>query len=308
MVKFWLSLVVLIGFVAQSMSAEPLKKVAYSSLDIKKELMLEVVPKELEGKVWNRWTSPNFTVLSLNDTQAQYLYKHLELVKTWIYGRWGLPDIPFTTECKLVCVDDPILFEKMFRLKGTKTEIRLDESGKLKESIVYVLVNDAPSSTIPMPLTEVCLAQFAQRYDLKIGWWAYRGMALLNGSLSQMRASLNSFAPIVEANKPIYFSKGLFEMTKEQYLTLDAERRQLYDEGAFIFCLMLRKEFGQDRFHTFLKVASDKGSEVALHDVLGFKGYDDFDRTFKRYMLDLTRDVLNKKTPDSYLQIREKSK
>ena len=55
------------------------------------------IPKELEGLSWNRWTSKNFVVCSLNDTQAQYLHKHLELVKVWAFSRWGLPDHDFPT-------------------------------------------------------------------------------------------------------------------------------------------------------------------------------------------------------------------
>jgi hypothetical protein len=80
----------------------------------------------------------------------------------------------------------------------------------------------------------------------------------------------------------------------------------LYDQSALVFCLLLRKEFGQDAVHWFLKKSSDAGPEAALKEVLGFDGYATFDRTFKRYMLDLTKDVQDQKTPDSYLQIIEK--
>lgn len=302
--RFFLSFA--IGLLASNLWAvEPIRKVELP-LEVKHELLTEEIPKEIEGKVWNRWTSENFTVLSLNDTQAQYLHKHLELVKEWIFVRWGLYSINFSAECKLICVDDPVLFNKMFRLTGNKVEIRCDEKGKIKESVVYVLVNDAPSHTVPIPLTEVCLAEFAQKYNTKFGWWASRGMGLLDGALEQIKGELEQFAPSVTGNKPLYFSKSLFETTKEQYTNLDAERKRLYDQSAMIFCLMLRKEFGQDKFHWFLKKSSEIGAEASLKEVLGFEGYADFDRTFKRYMVDLCRDVVNKKTPDSYLQIREK--
>lgn len=304
--KFWQSLLVLILMAVPVSATEPIKKVPLP-LEVKYELLTEEIPKEIEGKVWNRWTSENFTVLSLNDVQAQYLHKHLELVKTWIYARWGLYDLPFQGETKLICVDDPALFNKMFRLTHTKVEIRLDEQGKIKESVIYVLINDAPSHTVPIPLTEVCMAQFAQNYDAKIGWWAVRGMSLLNGTLDQIKTGLKDFGPIVHGNKPIYFSKGLFEMTKEQYNSLDVERKTLYDQSALVFCLMLRKEFGQDAFHWFLKKSSDSSPEVALQEILRFQGgYVQFDPTLKRYMLDLTRDIQTGTTPDSYLQIVEK--
>jgi hypothetical protein len=78
------------------------------------EVTTEVsVPKELNGLQWNRWTSKNFVVCAINDAQAQYLHKHLELVKGWAFSRWGIPDMDFSTECKIIGVDDPVLFKKL---------------------------------------------------------------------------------------------------------------------------------------------------------------------------------------------------
>lgn len=57
--------------------------------EVRKELSKTGIPKELEGLQWNRWTSKNFTVCALNDNQAQYLNKHLELVKSWCFARNG---------------------------------------------------------------------------------------------------------------------------------------------------------------------------------------------------------------------------
>jgi hypothetical protein len=43
-----------------------------------------------------------------------------------------------------------------------------------------------------------------------------------------------------------------------------------------------------------------------LKDLMGFKDEAQFDRTFKRYLTDLVADLMTGKTPNSYLQIREK--
>ncbi len=98
------------------------------------------VPKEIEGKQWNRWTSKNFTVLALDDTQAKYLHGHLEEIKSWSLARWGLYDIDFSVECKLICVSDPALFEKLFKIKQTRVEVRR-ENGKIKENVIFLLAN-----------------------------------------------------------------------------------------------------------------------------------------------------------------------
>ena len=304
--KFLQIPLLLFVFTSYCVAQEPIRKVGLP-VEVRHELLTSDIPSEIEGKVWNRWTSENFTVLSLSDIQAQYLHQHLELVKVWAFSRWGLYDVDFSAECKLICVDDPILFEKMFKLKRSKVEIRLDTDGRIKESVIFLLVNDAPSHIVPVPLMEVCLAEFSQKYNATFGVWSYRGMSLLNGPLDEIRERIYDFATTVEGNKPIFFGEGLFTMSHSAYAKIaEDSRRDLYDMSAMIFCLLVRKEYGQDKFHLFLKRASEDGGEVALKEVLGFEGIDDFDRTFRRYMIDLTRDVRLNKTPDSYLQIREK--
>lgn len=297
-------LIILLIFLGTAYGEEPIIKVELPT-EVRQELRVVHVPEEIKGKVWNRWTSDNFTVLNLNDVHAQYLHKHLELVKVWAVSRWGLYDAPFSAECKIIGVDDPNLFEKMFSIDRSKVEIRRDTNGKIQQSVIFVLTNDVPSRTIPIPLTEVCLAEFAQRYNVQLGLWAYRGMAVLNGDLEQIRENLLYLLPMIEGNSPIYFSEGLFKMTAEQYKTLSEDKRKLYDACSTMLCLMIRKEFGQDKFHWFLKKSSEVNAEAAVVEVLEFNDCADFDRTFKRYIVDLMRDLRQGKTPDQYLQIRE---
>lgn len=287
-----------------SQAIEPIQKVTLP-LEVRQEMTTSVVPDQIKGKVWNRWTSDNFTVMSLNDTHAQYLHKHLELVKVWVYSRWGLYDVPFSAECMIIGVDDPNLFEKMFQIRHSRVEIRRDTDGKIKQSVIFLLINDSPSHIVPVPLTEVCVAEFAQVYKQNVPWWAYRGMAMLNGSLDQIRSSMHDFVPIVKENKPVYFSDSLFKMTKADYEKLDASTQRNYDNSAMLFCLLIRKEFGESKFHWFLKKCCDEGGASAIKDVVGFESLEEFDRTLRRYMIDVMRDVEANKVPDKYLQIRE---
>jgi len=296
------SLVIIVLF-ASPCFGEGIKRVSLP-LEVKHEMLS--VPKEIEGKIWNRWTTNNFTVCSLNDAQAQYLHKRLELVKAWVLSRWGLYDVDFSADCKLICVDDPELFEKMFRIKSTKVEIRRDANGKIKETVIFLLLNDSPSRVISAPLTEVCLAEFSQKYDANFGWWAYRGMSLMNGSIDQIRAELNSTAAVIKNDDPLYFSKSLLSMTKDEYKKLSDEKKALYDSSAMAFCLLIRKEFGQDKFQEFLKSYASNGGEASVKEVLKFNDCEHFDMTVKRYLTDLTNDLVTGKTPDHYLQIREK--
>lgn len=263
------------------------------------------LPNGIEGLVWNRWTSKNFVVLSLNNDYAKYLNQHLELVKSWTLSRWGLLDIDYSVQCKFICVDDPALFDSLFRIKKTKIEIRRNELGVIKETVIFLLASDVPSHTVPSPITEVSLVEFAQRYNTNFAWWSHRGIAILNGPLDQIRLHITETKKSLTSDSPMFFSKNLLLTTKAQYDKFTDEKKRLFDNSAVLFCLMIRKEFGQDKFHHMLK---DKGSEESIKKWIKFENYDEFDKSFKRYMTDLSNDVISNKTPNHYLQITEPEK
>jgi len=302
--KFLLSLAILFGMVANSFAGEKIFKVLRPNEIAEESASAGGIPKEIEGLQWNRWTSKNFVVLALNDSYAKYLNEHLESVKTWTLARWGLFDVDYSVPCKFICVDDPAVFEKLFKLKKTKIEVRRDDKGKIKETVIFLLADNSPSHCVPGPLTEISLAEFGQKYDTEFGWWTYRGMTLLNGSLDQIRGRISYMKSPIEKNSQLFFGKSLLELKRDQYEKLSDAEKALFDSSAVLFCLMVRKEFGQDKFHHMMK-DSIANPEASLSDRLGFRSYAEFDKTFKRYMIDLSGDVVSNKTPDRYLQIYE---
>lgn len=300
-------LTLLVGFAVLPCSSGQEMTKTTSPKEVTQEMVsFKEVPKEIEGLQWNRWTSKNFTVVALNDKQAQYLHKHLELVKGWCFARWGMYDIDFSTECKVIGVDNPALFKKLFNLDATKVEIRRDEKGKIKETVIFLLMNGLPSQTMPSPLTEVCMAEFAQKYNTKFSVWNVRGMMCLNGTIPQIKERIAEIRPMLEKNEPLFFTKGLMEMDQDTYSKLDESKRRTFDNCALMYCLMIRKEFGQDNYLRVMKASSEGKSEDGVQKHLKFTNYGAIDRSFKRYMIDLTTGVAAGKTPDHYLQIREK--
>ena len=207
--KFLLCLAFSVHLLTSHLVADEIRK---TNLPNEVELLMRDVPDEIKGLQWNRWTSENFTVLATNDIQAQYLHKHLELIKSWVYSRWGLADTDFSSECKLVVVDDPELFQKMFRIKDSRVEVRRT-NGKISETVIFMLIDGDPSSTVPIPLSEICFAELAAKYNTDFGWWSYRGMSLLNGSLDQIRAEILQAKPNLDQNQPMFFSKALFDLS-----------------------------------------------------------------------------------------------
>jgi len=271
------------------------------------EVLVEINenPNEIEGLSWNRWTSKNFVVCSLNDLQAQYLHKHLELVKTWIYNRWGLEDIEFSAPCKLICVDNKDLFKKLFNIEETKVELRHDSNGRINESVIFLLIDGPPSKTVPVPLSKVCYSEFSQVHDLSFSPWSEIGMSELNGTIDQIKYKILNLKNYLNEKQPIYYSESLLNLNKDQYKELDLDKKNLFSSSSVLFCLFLRKEFGQSVYLDFVKESSKSSPDVALKNILKFSDYLHLDKTFKRYMIDLSNDVTDDITPNSYLQVNE---
>ena len=251
----------------------------------------------IRGKVWNRWTTDDFVICSLSDSQGEYLYNNIEDIKSWIYYRWGMYDVDFSAKCKLICVNDRDLFEKFFRIEDTLVEIRKNPDGSIKETVIFILLDKSASKTIPMPLTEVCLAEFEEKYDLELGFWVHRGMPLLNSSIPNIRQNIKQ--------KFQYDCETIMETTKEQFMNMSVGQKREFDVASMTLCLMLKKEFGTTNFQKIMKeTSSGKSPEVAVQKVLGFDNFDDFESSFDRYTKDLVNDIKTSKTPDSYLQIK----
>jgi hypothetical protein len=285
--------------------ASEIMKVTFPE-EVRQEVRQNLDP-DLQGLQWNRWESENFVVCATNDKQAKFLHDHLEQVKTWSLNRWGLADVKFSAECILLCVDDAAIYKKFFNIEESKVEIRR-ENGKIKRNVIFLLGVGQPSDTVPIPVMEVCLSEYEQANNVKFGWWAHRGMSNLNGSLGTIRQGLADLSPLLAQNSQMYFSQSLLTATQEQYDQL-GDNRRVFDLNATAMCLMLRKEFGQDRFHKFLGFSQNP--EVGLREVYKFNSYSAFDMSYKRFMIDIAAGVAGTQpgrpiTPDSYLQIREK--
>lgn len=261
------------------------------------------IPKELEGKVWNRWTSENFVVLSVNDTYAQYLHKNIESMKTWALERWGFPDVVFSRKCKIICVDDPKLYEMMFKMNHSSAVTERNKRGLIEENTIFMLANRPPSETIPSVLTAICLREFAQQYDTELDFWTIRGICLLNSPLNEIKRRIVTSKTSVAEKKSKGFAKSLFEMEGKRYGEMSHKNKKLCDDCTMMLVLMLRQEFGQNKFHWLIKRASDTGPEQAIKTTLGFSGYDEFDKSYKAFIFDLIKMTIREKVPDSYFMI-----
>lgn len=254
---------------------------------------------ELKDLQWNRYTTTNFTILSIDDGQGRWLAANMESIKMWCVTRWGFPDFKFTTECKVVCVPNRKLMKKLFNLTESKYEVRRKD-GRVEASAMWLILDDKPAMTIPVPLSHICFAEFQARHQVKMGCFAHHGMSLLNGTIPEIRARIGTLATRMDSTS----AEKMLSITEEDYVALTPAARGFFDSQAMVLCLLLRKEFGEAKMQGFLRMSSRNSPQAVLQKVYRFRDFRQFDESYSRYTGDLTREVLASRTPDSYLNIR----
>lgn len=257
---------------------------------------------ETKKLAWHRYVTNNFTILSINDEQGSWMKNNLESIKVWCLTRWGLPDVKFSKECRIFCVPDSDMLSKLFNLSASKSEIRRKDNS-IEITAMWLALDDKPARVIPIHLSEVILAEFEQVNNFKFPYWAIRGVSQLNGSISDVKSSLSH---LPESN--FIDMDTLLSVKQDQYSKYDKGRQRVFDSQSIALCLLLRKEFGEAKLHSFLKTCHKSGHLAALQDVLGFKSVSEFEKTYHRYVKGLAKDLGERITPDSYLTIKAAGK
>jgi hypothetical protein len=250
--------------------------------------------KDLE---WNRYTTDNFVILSIDDSQGKWLAQNIEKIRSWCLSRWGLPEGKFTKECRVFCVPNKDLFKKLFNYDHSKVEFRKDLNA------VWLILDDKPTKTIPQYLTQVCLQEFESNNNISLPYWFKRGCSQINGSVVDVRSSLMDLIGPLKKNNLIP-AQRLLTMTESDYLQEKEENQKIFDEQAISISLLLRKEFGEAKLQGFLRMCSKNSPQDVLRLIYGFSDYSQFDKQYIKFMEDLTLDLTNNKTPDSYLQVQ----
>ncbi|MHA2043784.1 MAG: hypothetical protein ACW99G_03260, partial [Candidatus Thorarchaeota archaeon] len=67
---------------------------------------------DIKGLNWYKGSSGKFTVLSIDKENAKYVLDNIDNMRKWTLTRWGLPDIAFSAECRIMCVPNKALMKK----------------------------------------------------------------------------------------------------------------------------------------------------------------------------------------------------
>ena len=243
---------------------------------------------------WNRWTTQNFTILSIDPSQGEYLKDNVEFMKSWTLTRWGLQDIKFSRECRIFCAPNKEIMKKLFNIESSFAEV------KNNINYLWLILDGKPAEIVPSGLSIISLSEYEKVTNKNFGWWLHRGIPNINLTLSQIRNNMISIERVIQNNQEMFFSKSIFTLTESDWKKLSENQKRLFDLESAAMCLLIRKEFGQNLFLEFM---NSRYSERELNSILGFSGYAQFDITFKRYLVNLTADIRSNKTPDHYLQV-----
>lgn len=256
---------------------------------------------------WNRYTTKNFTILSIDDKQGKWLEENLESIKKWCLSRWGFENIDFNKECRIFVVPNKEMLKTLFNIVEPKVEIR-KKNDELDLSVVWLSLDSNPANVIPTFITHVCLQNLQEKYKVKFDLWFERGISELNNTIPEAKDDLKGIAKNIIENNPMFTSERLFNLKAEDFYKLSESKQQMFDNQSLALVLMLRKEFGETKLHNFVKTVPEQGYQTMLNKIYGFKNYDHFDKSYFTYLKDISNEIIKNKVPDSYIQITPKNK
>ena len=129
-----------------ALGQEPIDPPSSLSLKTPKPTSVSSVPEEFKDLVWNKWDTENFVVLSISEQQGIYLKDNIENTKNSLLKSWGMKDFDFSTKCKLVCVSDKEMLDKLFKKQDFHMEVRKNPDGKIEASVIWFYLDDTNNS------------------------------------------------------------------------------------------------------------------------------------------------------------------
>lgn len=260
--------------------------------------VVNVAKDDLKDLTWNRYTTENFTILSIDNAQGKWLYSNIENIKFWCLKRWGLSNFKFEKECRIMVVPNKDLLKKLFNITESKYEFRKNKDG-LEIIVVWLLVDSTEDlvDEVPFVVTMCSLVEFNYKNNIKNNLILMNGMSLLNQSISSIKKIKNKGVNL--DNKIL----DLFSVDEDKLKKMNLEEKEDFNIKSLVLCLMLKKEFGENKFLKFM--SSNKNKEDTIGFIYKFT-VDDFNNTYNRYYGDLFKELKENKVPDKYIDVKKK--
>lgn len=238
---------------------------------------------------WNRYSTDNFVILSISDKQGRWLYNNLEQIKYWCLSRWGISNYKLKNECRIMVVPNKDLFKKFFNLDKFHLEFR--KNGDSTITAIWLFLEEGNEEQIfndlPKIISEACFKEI-----IKNKKFLEVGVSLLNESPNKIK---NNLKDIKEINMD-FFKKSL-----EDYEKFNNLQKSDFEKNSLLFCLMLKKEFGESKFLKLL-LSDEKDALKNINKIYQFND-GELEHTFNRYFDDLKNAFKKDEVPNKYLKI-----
>lgn len=236
-----------------------------------------------ENLNWHRIITENFLILSLNKKDGEFIAKNVELIKEDFFKKWSYEDIELSKKdnvptCMILCVPTDLILHKMFRVKSSYCE----------QNTIWISGEDKLLDNLKELVPCILLHQYEDRVNFKFNAWIIRSMISFNQPIEVVKNNL-----IDLKGEDV---QKITNLTIEDFQKKSMDERQVFDNQAVCLHLMIRKEFGKKAFIHFLKNNSD-------YKALQFKDLNEFNKTYNRYIVNLSKDIKSKITPDEYLNV-----
>lgn len=257
------------------------------------------VPDPYKNMQWHRKQTQNFEIVAIDAAHAQQLSVYVENLKTWIYKRWGLNNVPFDKPCMIICVPSQAIFSEFFRKDSIEPHIANSKNFDGADRSVYGIWIAADTSgrwltaSLPEKIGRVCMMNYESTYRIGLGLWLQVGSATLNNDVGVIRSVLS------RASSTTLSAEQLFAETQASYDAKTPEQKMEFRRCSTALCLLLRKEFGEQRFHSFLSQTAAQGSPAI--QVYGFTSLSQLNASYIAYVNNLSYDLQQGVTPNSYL-------
>lgn len=241
---------------------------------------------------WNRWTNDKFTIHSLDKEMGEYLYNNIQSITHESNNIWGLPNHDYQHEVRIFCCPSQTILHKLFNINETSFEYKEDK----KVIYVWLILNDSNLDSLKSLTTSINLIELEHHYNYNFPLWIHRGMPLLSVNVNKTKESIKLASEINKVKK----IENLTELDYESYSKLEPLSKKTFDTSSALFCLMIRKEFGQDHFHKCMLKTTD------VLSYLKYENMDSFNKKFGYYCAYLIRDYKNNKLNENYITITAK--
>lgn len=260
---------------------------------VEKAILIEPeTVSEKEKFTWNKWETENFIILSIDKDHGLSLKSSIESIKDAHAERWGINKSNLSAKCKLICVRDPEMLERFFGVESPRAETRKDIYGKTSVSAIWIDFDRIQQ--LPSLVAMICSSDGSAGDN---NLYVQRGISLLSLPAKMIKSELSQ-SSMVDFSEVLSFSS-------EKWFSLSPQERSALDRKAALICLMLRKEFGQEKFLNFLSSSQDQDAIIKIY---GFRDLSEFNSTLNRYSQNISNDIIEGKTPDSYVTVKEAKK